>query len=183
MSSLTWASRRYWTYVTSTDSKLMDHFQNYTGFYHYYYYSAYFSVFWFFSLLLLPTVWGTNSGGYANSKWQALLSVHGCSKNKRNETFRDNHIRTNPFAFFLSHKDISMLYGIWGKTASEEKCFIFPSLVDIWKDIILSDGQLFVQKFLCHKVNKKLVPLPVASVNWSEFEFVSYIAAGNLQKL
>lgn len=101
MSSLTWASRRYWRYITSTDSKLTDCFQNDVGF---------FPSFCFLlcSLIssppLLPTVWGTSSGKHVSSRRWALLPEYRCSKNKRNEAFEDTLITLGPtllLPFFL----------------------------------------------------------------------------------
>lgn len=46
-----------------------------------------------------------------------------------------SHTQINSFASFLSFTDKLLLDGIWGKTASGEKCFIFSSLVDMWEDI------------------------------------------------
>lgn len=139
MSSLTWASRRYWRCVTSTDSKLMDFFQNDVGF---------FSFFCFLlcslisSPLLLPPVWGTSSGKHVSSRRWALLPGNRCSKTKRNEeAFGDTLITLGPtllLPFFLLL--INCWWMVYGDrpTASEERCLIFPRLVDMWKAITVS---------------------------------------------
>lgn len=137
MSSLTWASRRCWRCITSTDSNLMDCLQN-SGAFFFLNSSASFSVLWFlvpffFLQLEVPVV-----ANLSPRRWP-LLPVHRCSKTKRNEGFGDTLMTLGPtllLPFFLYWK----IDGGWymGKDSLWKKCFFFSSLVDMWRDITVS---------------------------------------------
>lgn len=111
MSSLTWARRRYWRYITSTDSRWMDCFQNEAGLFNLFvclwvfvlglvfvvvflFVRFGFFLSFFFLLcslisspLVLPSVWGTSSKKHVSSRRWTLLPEHRCSITERNETF------------------------------------------------------------------------------------------------